>query len=171
MPTILPLAPSASLEPSGALAPSSSTTYIDAPAGTLPLTGSQTSTYQRAVEYIDAPIGHIGGTLVIGGGGIVKVGGTSVNQEPQRRQPRHYQPQQAPPKLIHISYQVGHDAPTGRITLGGTISEAYTPGAARLSPADVRELERRFRLVYPQPDTEPASELSRILEPFLGVKT
>ncbi len=145
MPTILPLAPTASLAPSSTLEPSGSTTYVD------------------------APTGQIGGTLVVGGGGIVKVGGTSVNQEPQRRQPRHY-PQQAPPRLIHISYQVGHDAPTGRILLDGAAGETFVPGAERLSPVSVLELERRFRLVYPQPDEEPSSSLSRALEPFIGAK-
>ena len=158
MPTILPLAPSASLQPDGALAPSSSTTYIDAPAGSLPLAGSQTSTYTRAIEYIDAPVGHIGGTLVVGGGGIVKVGGTSVNQEPQRRQPRHYQPQQAPPKLIHIEYQVGHDAPTGRIQLGGTTSEELVESLEYTTPRnigdptiqDVLAAQRRARRIIRQ---------------------
>ncbi len=149
MATILPPAPSASLAPSSTLEPSSSTTYID------------------------APIGQIGGTLVVGGGGIVKVGGTSVNQQPERR-PRVY-PQQAPPRLIHISYQVGHDAPTGTLRLSGTLGETFVPGASRLSPTDVRELERRFQLIYPQPDAEPVDEqpyagLSRVLEPFIGAK-
>ena len=148
MATILPPSPSASLAPSGTLTPSSTTYYVDAPTGT------------------------IGGTLVVGGGGIVKVGGSSVNQQPQRRQPRVY-PQQAPPRLIHIEYRMSHDAPTGRITLAGSIGEAFTPGAARLSPVDVLELKRRFRLVYQQPDaeqTEQPIELSRdLLAPFIGV--
>ncbi len=144
MSTTYPPMPSESLAPSSLLTPSSTTTYIDAPVGTL------------------------GGTTVIGAGGIVKVGGTSVNQEPQRKQ--RYYPQQAPPRLIHISYQVGHDAPTGRIMLDGAAGETFVPGAERLSPVSVLELERRFRLVYPQPDEEPSSELSRVLEPFIGAK-
>lgn len=97
MPTILPLAPSATLAPGSALKPEGETIYTD------------------------APLGQIGGTLVVGGGGMVKVGGTSVNQQPQR-QPRTY-PQQAPPRLIHIEYHVAHDAPTGQLSLSGSISE------------------------------------------------
>ncbi len=147
MATILPLAPSASLAPSGLLEPEGETIYTDAPTGV------------------------IGGTLVIGGGGIVKVGGTSVNQQPQRRQPRVY-PQQAPPRLIHIEYRAGHDAPTGRISLSGTLSEQYKA----IPQHDIRDVERLIRSLYPgggslaTAATKPAST-RELLEPFTGGST
>ncbi len=97
--------------------------YTDTPSGTIIVTGTATN----LLAYNDTMTGHIGGTIVVGGGGQRVIGsGSNVNQQPERR-PRHY-PQQQPPRLIHIEYHLSHDAPHGQVPIGGTISENTTLG-------------------------------------------